>query len=105
MVIGGGGGGNLYLTYNYPDAVLDRIPDIDLNEDIIIASYPKTGKALFAHKIYKIPVCRVHRKRNRLLSCGPTCTCGFRNYTLVNKRKVYFGSLEDIAVFLLQPKL
>ena len=44
--------GNLYLPYNYPDAVLDRIPDIDLNEDIIIASYPKTGKSLFALNIY-----------------------------------------------------
>ena len=26
-------------------------------------------------------------------------------YTLVTKRKVYFGLLADIAVFLLQPKL
>ena len=26
-------------------------------------------------------------------------------YTLVNKRKVYFGLLADIAVFLLQPNI
>ena len=26
-------------------------------------------------------------------------------FTLVNKRKVYFGLLADIAVFLLQPKI
>ena len=26
-------------------------------------------------------------------------------YTLVNKRKVYFGLLADISVFLLQPNI
>ena len=42
-------------------------------------------------------------------SMQDTCTDAdssvFVAYTLVTKRKVYFGLLADIAVFILQPKI
>ena len=35
---------NMYLTDNYRPEVLDRIRKIDFAGDVLVASYPKTGK-------------------------------------------------------------